>query len=489
VDAKGLGTQLPLLSTVQPVQVTLPFPFTYYGTTFNSLIVNLSGWASFSSTMPIVIPRALPSTAPGTPANALAVASEQLTSEAGGGVFMYSTSSLVAVEWYLMDGQSSLSTYDCELLLYPNGVFDFQYKTVTPAADTTATVITGIQDGTKTAGLTVAQHPGYLHDGLRVRFSRAPGWLAIDKLAGTVGSGLADSTHMTVDATGLPAGDFTGQVRFLSDDPAQPDVGTAPLALHVGVASTPIDYLTTTITSSVLSDTTTGPLIEARIHKVGTWTFALYTQNLILAERTVPRVSGYFPSTTDWLNVKFPLFRLGEVLTEGPSVMARVMGEIRTKTWFEGVDSLRFVRPTGITPDSIHAHLSTAAAPHFTVGTSIPLGWTPPAGLVGARYDVWLSRNLEANWYAIARDLTTPSATWAVTGAATTTAILGIVVRDTLGLVGSWTSAPFEIRTTGGSGGGSGGSGGGGGGGGGGGTPGGPEAMMSGGWAMSITSS
>jgi hypothetical protein len=144
------------------------------------------------------------------------------------------------------------------------------------------------------------------------------------------------------------------------------------------------------------------------------------------------------------------------------------MGEIRTKTWFEGVDSLRFFRPTSITPDSIHANRSTAAPPHFTAGTSIPLGWTPPSGLVGSRHDVWLSRDMGAHWYAIALNLTSPTTVWTVPSSTTTNAILGIVVRDTSGLVGSWTSAPFEIKSTGGGGSGGGGSGGSGGGGGGG---------------------
>src|SRR5262249_37989438 len=50
VDAKALGSQLGLGSFAQPIPVTLPFPFTYYGNTFTGLNVNFNGWASFSST-------------------------------------------------------------------------------------------------------------------------------------------------------------------------------------------------------------------------------------------------------------------------------------------------------------------------------------------------------------------------------------------------------------------------------------------------------
>jgi hypothetical protein len=285
----------------------------------------------------------------------------------------------------------------------------------------------------------VSEHPGYLRDDLRIRFSRKPDWMAIDKFGGTASPWAADTTHVTLNPGGLPDGTYEGQIRVLSNDPARPDVSTAPIELHVGVnRDEPADFLTSTITSSTL-----GPLIEVRVNRIQPNGFILNSS--LHAERVVLRYSGYLSSTPDWTNVKFPLLPLGELLSEGPSVNARVMGELYKQTWFEQTDQIRFLRPSNIAPATILPHGVSGPPAQFAVNSTVPLTWVTPSGITNARHDVWLSRDQGVNWVEIGHDLSSASLSWLVTGPATATAKLGIVVRDNDGLVGSWTSAPFEI--------------------------------------------
>ena len=126
-----------------------------------------------------------------------------------------------------------------QVLLYPSGTIDFQYQSMQGTRLNEATI--GIQNATKDVGTQVVFNASYVKDDLRVRFSRAPGWVTVSPASGTVAAGAPpDTVYVSCNATGLADGDYAGQVRITSND-LDEGLTTVPVNLHVGVATAGLD--------------------------------------------------------------------------------------------------------------------------------------------------------------------------------------------------------------------------------------------------------
>src|SRR6185436_19751915 len=189
----------------------LPFPFTFYGNTFNSFRVSTNGWLSFTSTLTTFTNTALPSGGATAPENLVAPFWDDLTFSSTGDAYYYYDGTKFIVSWVAVPRLSSGGPYTFQALLYPSGTIEFQYLDMQGTRLNEATV--GIQNATKDVGLQVVNNAAYVHDGLRVRMSRLPGWLSVSPATGVTAAGATDTVLVTFDATGLADGDYTGSVR------------------------------------------------------------------------------------------------------------------------------------------------------------------------------------------------------------------------------------------------------------------------------------
>ena len=137
---------------VGPFPIGFIFPF-YDCEFFSSLRVCSNGFASFTSTMTSYTNYAIPTAA--EPNNLLAPYWDDMHPPTYGTVWYYydAANSRFIVEWDSCAHISTLGEYTFELILYPNGTVDYQYKALTPGTLNSATV--GIENSTGTVGIQV----------------------------------------------------------------------------------------------------------------------------------------------------------------------------------------------------------------------------------------------------------------------------------------------------------------------------------------------
>ena len=67
--------------------------------------------------------------------------------------------------------------YTFQVVLYPSGKMKFQYQTLGPG---TTSATAGIQNDSRTDGLTVNFNQPYAHNGLAVEIVSGPSWLTVE---------------------------------------------------------------------------------------------------------------------------------------------------------------------------------------------------------------------------------------------------------------------------------------------------------------------
>lgn len=215
-------------------RIALPFPFTFYGRTYDSVSVCTNGWLSFTDRDSALVNTDLPNAAPGVPRALIAPFWTDLDLRAtrgAGRVYAHFDGSKFIVEWKDAVHFAGASPYTFQALLWPNGLIEYQYLSL--GALTQAATI-GIQDDSGTIGLRVVYNGNYAHTGLRIRLSHQNDWLQLDRTAGTIPPGGVDSLRVTFDAREYRDGDYAGEVRIASNDVVQPLL-VVPCAMHAGV--------------------------------------------------------------------------------------------------------------------------------------------------------------------------------------------------------------------------------------------------------------
>ncbi|MEO0190782.1 MAG: T9SS type A sorting domain-containing protein, partial [candidate division WOR-3 bacterium] len=108
---------------------SLPFSFSFYGKSYNSVNICSNGFLSFTSTSTAYNPATIPNTA--EPNALIAPFWRDLNPAGGGSITYYSGSDKFVVSWNAVKNFSNSNTQTFEVILYPNGEIVFQYKSVT----------------------------------------------------------------------------------------------------------------------------------------------------------------------------------------------------------------------------------------------------------------------------------------------------------------------------------------------------------------------
>src|SRR5439155_5430311 len=137
----------------------------------------------------------------------------------------------LVVSWVgVLSASDGAGPYTFQVVLYPSGKMKFQYQTLGPG---TTSATAGIQNDSRTDGLTVNFNQPYAHNGLAVEIVSGPSWLTVEPANLVVKPGEAADVAAHFNATGLDDGDYAAAIALSSNDVETPVV-SIPATLHVG---------------------------------------------------------------------------------------------------------------------------------------------------------------------------------------------------------------------------------------------------------------
>lgn len=221
VDIATTGTAV-LVEGDDVVSAPIPlgFEFPFYGTEYSSIRAGSNGFISFTSTATAYMNLDLPSVS--APPSLLAVFWDDLNLNlpASGDVFSQIVDGRMVVQWNGVARYGTAIPLTFQVILDPWGGIIFQYLSVAAGTLTSATV--GIQDATGTTGLSVVANASYLKDNLAIAIRREEEWLTATPAIGIVAPGSHAELALTLDATGMTLGQYSGSITIYSDDGLHP---------------------------------------------------------------------------------------------------------------------------------------------------------------------------------------------------------------------------------------------------------------------------
>jgi hypothetical protein len=443
-DISGVGTPVPFPSylddgNVGPVPIGFDFPF--YGNTFSELYVCSNGWLSFTnSTLRTWTNQPLPNSGSSTPENLLAPWWDDMVydEDDGNSAYYYDDGSRLIIQFYIRRiAAFTPPFYRFQVILYPNGNIVYQYHTL---GTTTNSTTIGIQNGTKDDGLTVIHNDGsYAHEGLAILFSAAPDWLSVEPTSGVVPPGECVDLSVTMDASELESGDYTGTITVTSNDPGNPLV-TADVLLHVGT----VDAAAADIDPDALNLMSNGNWITGYVELPMGYDPADVVIETVMFMGSIPADPDSWHYDEDYnengipdLKFKFDRLAAEEVLPTGDMVEVTVYGEIRDTTWFVARDYVRVFRPQMVTPnggETLYAE------------TSVEIAWEDPENQVVDYAELYYTVDDGATWEMLATGIQGERYTWTVPSTLTEAARVRVAVFDGNGILGYDSSDdPFTI--------------------------------------------
>ena len=259
IELVGNGTPMQVSGddVISP-PIALGFDFPFYDSHFTQFTACSNGWISFSALSASFDAHELPSI--GAPENLLAVFWTDLVAPAGSMYYRRESGRLI-VEWTGLTLHAGGGSFAFEAILEQSGTVTLQYKTLTNAS---ASGIVGIQDVTRTDGMTINAAAGYPRAGLAIRIDTPAPWVTMSTLAGTIAVGSHVDLPLVFDATGRQQSIRNGHLQIDCDDPNQAQV-TVPL--HFIIQSEPdIAVITPVFSDVVLGGSVTAQL---QVHNEG----------------------------------------------------------------------------------------------------------------------------------------------------------------------------------------------------------------------------
>jgi subtilisin family serine protease len=243
-DISGSGLPLEELDNDDEISapIDLGFDFPYYGVRFNAVRVSTNGFLSFTSVGAPYTNQPLPQ--PASPGNLLAPFWDDLDLSRGGSVYVARDDGAFMVQFDHVRPLSGAGDYTFQVTLNAAGEILFQYLSMSGEVDR-ATV--GIQDASGATGLQACFNSGCVNDGQALLINAVPQWLAALPASGRLHGGESQEVTVTVDASGLAGGTYTGMVDVESNDPLNssaphPVVLTVTDAPAMAVAPDALDF-------------------------------------------------------------------------------------------------------------------------------------------------------------------------------------------------------------------------------------------------------
>ncbi len=421
-----------------------PFPigfdFGFYGNDFSEFNVCSNGWLSFTSTKTTYSNQPLPNDGYSVPENLIAPFwDDMVVDPVSRGLDIY----------YLNDGEKLIVQYDIrriatfnppyysfQAILYPNGDIIFQYNTL-GAVTNSATV--GIQNATRDDGLMMVFNDDYVHENLAVLITSAPSWLAAAPESGVIPAGECMDITVTMDASALEAGDYTGTIVLTSNDPDEGTVNV-DVVFHVGtVAAADSD-----IDPDTLNLANNGKWMTSYVELPVEYDPADVVLETVMFNGVVLADTKFFVYDEDFngngipdLMFKFSRLEIEGILMEGEEVEVTVTGEIRDTTYFVATDIIRVIQPSMVRPNG---------GEFIATGGTFELSWENPDNWNVDFSNLYYTIDGGENWVEIATGVNGNSYTWNTPETASEDARVRVFVYDNQGLLGFDSSDdPFTL--------------------------------------------
>ena len=240
IDITAIGTPVQFPGDIDDGNsgpLPLGFTFDYYGERYESINVCTNGWASFTDETSVEWGNVgIPDPEP--PNNMLAPFFDDLNLENGGTIYFYSNNADTAIiTWQEVPDwrQEGIFTFQI-ILTIPCGI-KYQYLSMGPGRLNECSI--GMENQTGTVGLEVIRDQSYVQDMLAIDYclGTAPTppelYLTIDPSSGTVAPESDIDVNLTFAPGELPAGDYTGTFRLITNDPYN-GINDLPIIMHVG---------------------------------------------------------------------------------------------------------------------------------------------------------------------------------------------------------------------------------------------------------------
>jgi hypothetical protein len=221
IEISGTGNSITGLTDDNNVgPYPIGFDFDFYGNTFNTIRVCSNGWFSFTSTATSLTNYALPSAS--APENLLAIFWDDMNFNSGGAAYYQTIGDQFILEFKDVPRYSTLELYTYEVILDKIcGKITYQYLSMQPGRLNEATI--GIQNDTKTDGLTIAHDEYYVHDSLAILIQPYPLWVSVDpcQLIDTLQVDSTVTLGVTFNSGPYTSGNFQGEIELTTNAPGQ----------------------------------------------------------------------------------------------------------------------------------------------------------------------------------------------------------------------------------------------------------------------------
>lgn len=232
------GTRLTWSSTDEELSAPLPlgFGFPFYGNTHHSVRVFTNGFLTFTGKIAYGANSILPNLSASE--NMIAAFWNDIVVDSYSGIYYQNIGGNFVVQFENLPLYGNGNTrVTCQAILKPTGEISLQYKALTQTGNN---YTIGIQNSMRNDGLLIAYNAPYVHPGLAVRISPpgAMSWLTLSATSGMIAPVALQAVPLTLNATGLPLGDYFAEIIVDSNAPGElPAV--IPVRLTVG--NTPIE--------------------------------------------------------------------------------------------------------------------------------------------------------------------------------------------------------------------------------------------------------
>ncbi|MBH49514.1 MAG: hypothetical protein CMG69_02025 [Candidatus Marinimicrobia bacterium] len=222
-----------------PFDIGFDFPF--YGQNYDQYIINPNGWIGFGNDINSWDNSTIPSSGAPRPAifgfwDDLNPVNDNCNEYCAGNIYMHSDAQRSVVSFdgvaHWWSGYPN-SYYDFQIVLYPSGEIQLNYKSITGTHSATI----GMQNGSGSTGLQVSFNDEYVHDELSVKFSKGPEWFTVSPMEGELGYGMSDNISVIVSTEDMSPGEYECYISITSNG----GNGNIPVILTLGSGSVTIN--------------------------------------------------------------------------------------------------------------------------------------------------------------------------------------------------------------------------------------------------------
>ena len=228
-DITLTGTELSLTGNNSISEaLSLGFPFTFYGESYDHVRVCTNGWLSFTTFSVAYNNFSLPNNM--APRAMIAPLWDDLNFQTDSKAYYENQGNKIIILYQDVYRVTGEGPYTFEVVLYDNDNIVIQYQSLQGLVhDYTV----GIQNHDATDGLTIAFNETYVHDNLAVLISRAT-WVSVNPLSGVIPGQAQTDLELTFITNNFPEDDFWASLQIESNDP---DEGVYIVPIHMIVSS------------------------------------------------------------------------------------------------------------------------------------------------------------------------------------------------------------------------------------------------------------